>query len=60
VDDPVRRCPDISLARARLGWEPVTPLRTGLAATVAYFEKCLSTAPRQTLDKLIPQESFNE
>ncbi|MGH9123116.1 MAG: UDP-glucuronic acid decarboxylase family protein [Acidimicrobiales bacterium] len=37
-DDPVRRCPDISLARTVLGWAPTTPLRQGLEQTVAWFE----------------------
>jgi UDP-glucuronate decarboxylase len=41
VDDPVRRCPEITLARSRLDWAPTTPLRTGLAATIAYFEQRL-------------------
>ena len=36
-DDPERRCPDISLARTKLGWEPIVPLREGLAETVSYF-----------------------
>jgi len=40
-DDPVRRCPDISLARASLGWEPRTTLAEGLARTIAYFEQRL-------------------
>ena len=35
-DDPERRCPDISLARAELGWEPKVPLDEGLARTVAW------------------------
>jgi dTDP-glucose 4,6-dehydratase len=35
-DDPERRCPDISLARAELGWEPKVPLDDGLARTVAW------------------------
>ncbi len=39
TDDPVRRCPDISLARERLDWQPTTPLREGLAVTIAYFEE---------------------
>ncbi len=36
-DDPVRRCPDISLAKAKLGWTPTVGLREGLEATIAYF-----------------------
>ena len=36
-DDPVRRCPDITLARARLGWEPTVDLDAGLRATITYF-----------------------
>jgi UDP-glucuronate decarboxylase len=36
-DDPVRRQPDITLARAKLGWEPTTQLREGLAKTIAWF-----------------------
>jgi dTDP-glucose 4,6-dehydratase len=37
VDDPTRRRPDISQARAALGWEPTTGLRDGLARTAAYL-----------------------
>jgi UDP-glucuronate decarboxylase len=36
-DDPVRRQPDISLARDLLGWSPAVPLRQGLDATIRYF-----------------------
>ncbi|OIJ67784.1 UDP-glucuronic acid decarboxylase family protein [Streptomyces mangrovisoli] len=36
-DDPVRRRPDITLARERLGWRPRIPLETGLGRTVAWF-----------------------
>jgi dTDP-glucose 4,6-dehydratase len=36
VDDPERRCPDISRARALLGWEPLVPLEEGLARTTAW------------------------
>lgn len=36
-DDPRRRRPDISRARALLGWSPKVPLRQGLLRTVAYF-----------------------
>ena len=41
-DDPRQRRPDISRAKALLGWEPKTQLREGLARTIAYFEKLLS------------------
>ncbi|MGH6942925.1 MAG: UDP-glucuronic acid decarboxylase family protein [Geminicoccaceae bacterium] len=41
-DDPRRRCPDITLARGTLGWEPRVPLEKGLKKTVAYFERVLS------------------
>ena len=36
-DDPKRRKPDVSWAKACLGWEPRIPLRDGLAKTIAYF-----------------------
>ncbi len=36
-DDPTRRKPDISLAKEKLGWEPKTPLREGLAKTIDWF-----------------------
>jgi UDP-glucuronate decarboxylase len=37
ADDPVRRRPDISLARKHLRWEPKMPLREGLEATIRWF-----------------------
>ena len=46
-DDPKQRQPDISLARQRLGWEPMTELRDGLERTISYFDKLLAkTAPQ--------------
>jgi UDP-glucuronate decarboxylase len=42
VDDPVRRKPDISLAREKLGWEIKVQLRDGLQKTIDYFKKTLS------------------
>lgn len=41
-DDPVRRQPDISLARAELKWEPSVGLDEGLKSTIAYFEELLA------------------
>lgn len=41
VDDPLQRCPDISLARAKLGWEPRVPLQEGLRRTIEYFDTLL-------------------
>jgi|YNPNPStandDraft_1061719.scaffolds.fasta_scaffold00310_13 UDP-glucuronate decarboxylase len=38
ADDPVRRRPDITLARQKLGWEPKTPLREGLKRTIEWFQ----------------------
>ena len=37
-DDPKKRCPDISLAKEKLGWEPIVPLKEGLTKTIEYFE----------------------
>jgi dTDP-glucose 4,6-dehydratase len=34
TDDPQMRCPDITLARNLLGWEPTTDLREGLLRTI--------------------------
>jgi UDP-glucuronate decarboxylase len=41
-DDPRQRQPDISKARADLGWEPNVALPEGLSRTIAYFEALLS------------------
>jgi UDP-glucuronate decarboxylase len=45
ADDPERRCPDISLARCRLGWEPRVPLEQGLEKTIRYFKEKLTISP---------------
>jgi len=37
-DDPVQRCPDITLARRLLGWEPHVDLAVGLGKTIDYFK----------------------
>jgi dTDP-glucose 4,6-dehydratase len=38
-DDPTNRQPDISLALARLGWEPRVGLTEGLTRTISYFRE---------------------
>ena len=43
VDDPTRRCPDISKARAILSWEPRIELREGLRLSLEYFVKAVRT-----------------
>ena len=45
ADDPRQRKPDISKAKALLGWEPSTPLREGLTKTIAYFDQLLKDDP---------------
>ena len=37
-DDPLQRKPDITLAREKLGWNPVTDLENGLQRTIDYFK----------------------
>ena len=39
VDDPKVRRPDITLARAKLKWEPKVPLEKGLPLTIADFRR---------------------
>jgi nucleoside-diphosphate-sugar epimerase len=39
VDDPTNRCPDITLAKEILGWEPILPLKESLLKTIVYFYK---------------------
>ena len=41
VDDPTRRRPDITKAKALLGWEPKVSLREGLELSVDYFRESL-------------------
>ncbi|MBD9734709.1 GDP-mannose 4,6-dehydratase [Streptomyces sp. H28] len=37
VDDPAVRCPDITLARDKLGWQPRTGAEEGLRRTIDWF-----------------------
>jgi UDP-glucuronate decarboxylase len=41
-DDPKQRCPDITLAQKKLGWQPKVSLEDGLKKTISYFKLLLS------------------
>ena len=45
TDDPKVRQPDITRAKALLGWEPTVSLERGLATTIEYFRKKLDVGP---------------
>ena len=59
-DDPKRRKPDITLARAALGWQPTVSLDIGLEKTIGHFEQRLGTPARARADEgwLHSQVSF--
>jgi nucleoside-diphosphate-sugar epimerase len=46
TDDPRVRCPDISRARALLGWEPAVSLADGLERTIPWFRAALAAGAR--------------
>jgi UDP-glucuronate decarboxylase len=56
-DDPTQRCPDITLARKLLGWQPTVALEDGLQRTIAYFARLLAerghVAERDHRDSLV-------
>jgi UDP-glucuronate decarboxylase len=43
-DDPMQRCPDITLAIDKLGWKPKIHLEQGLTSTISYFEELMRGA----------------
>ena len=47
ADDPAQRCPDIGLARDKLGWTPRTGLDEGLGNTIRYFTGIVPCALRE-------------
>lgn len=38
-DDPIKRRPDITLAKKELDWEPTVDIEIGLSKTIEYFKK---------------------
>jgi UDP-glucuronate decarboxylase len=55
-DDPKQRRPDISLAKAKLGWQPKVPLAEGLEPTIAYFAERLMADSAKALRRLATAE----
>jgi UDP-glucuronate decarboxylase len=51
-DDPTQRQPDITRARAWLGWEPRIQLADGLVRTVDYFRQRLARRNRAALSRV--------
>ena len=41
LDDPKQRCPDISLAKSILSWEPTIELKEGIEKTTSYFKQII-------------------
>ena len=41
-DDPKKRCPDITLAKSLLGWQPTVDFEEGISRTLAYFREEIS------------------
>lgn len=41
-DDPLQRCPDITLAKDIIDWQPKIALADGLKRTIAHFQHLIS------------------
>jgi UDP-glucuronate decarboxylase len=49
LDDPQRRKPDITKAKAHLGWEPTIALQEGLEKTIADFRPRVEVAAKEAI-----------
>jgi UDP-glucuronate decarboxylase len=47
-DDPMQRCPDITLAKERLKWQPKIRLDEGLVPTISFFKDLLAMQGQST------------
>lgn len=52
-DDPLLRCPDISLAQSLLHWQPKVSLEQGLNKTLHYFKARLENKLENTLENTL-------
>jgi UDP-glucuronate decarboxylase len=41
IDDPTQRCPDITVAKRHLRFEPRVPLEEGLKLTIEHFKRVI-------------------
>ena len=57
-DDPQRRRPDISRAKAELGWEPTVSLDIGLAKTIKYFRNELGRSKHEQRNKTVDPQDY--
>jgi UDP-glucuronate decarboxylase len=57
ADDPLQRCPDITLAGKVLDWRPMVSLDDGLDATIAYFDGLLRGGKTRETLKVADTES---
>jgi UDP-glucuronate decarboxylase len=48
-DDPLQRCPDITLAKSVLGWQPTVELDAGLRKAASYFSQMLAESKERDL-----------
>jgi dTDP-glucose 4,6-dehydratase len=51
-DDPARRCPDITKARALLGWEPRIALKEGLQKSLEFFRSNVAVEDKEIFQNL--------
>ena len=47
-DDPLKRKPDISLAKEKLGWEPKVNVEEGLLKTIENFDERLKKGEKRS------------
>jgi UDP-glucuronate decarboxylase len=56
ADDPLQRCPDITLAGKLLDWKPTVSLDDGLDATIAYFDGLLRKSDPPARSRAVTQQ----